>query len=101
MARLALALASVALLAPGAAAAAPGAFDPAWGRGGIATAPFSLGDAELISIARLPGGGVVAAGRIGAPAAMARGAGQVALARFLPRGGSTAPSVAAARYGRG
>ena len=66
--------------------AAPGALDPSWGRGGIATAPFPGLDAELISIARLSGGGVVAAGRIGAPSAMARGAGQVALARFLPSG---------------
>jgi uncharacterized delta-60 repeat protein len=68
------------------ARAAPGAFDPSWGRGGIATAPFPGLDAELISIARLPGGGVVAAGRVEEPAAMARGAGDVALARFVPSG---------------
>jgi uncharacterized delta-60 repeat protein len=85
LARLGLAFVTAVFLVPH-ANAAPGALDQSWGRGGIATAAFPGLDAELLSIARLPDGKVVAAGRVAPAAAMALGAGDVGLARFLPSG---------------
>jgi uncharacterized delta-60 repeat protein len=82
---LALALVGAALLAPS-ATAAPGALDPTWGRSGFATASFPGLDAQLLSIALLPDGKVVAAGRVAPAAAMTLGVGDVGLARFLPSG---------------